>query len=154
LVFLGVVAVTTPASVALGAGPGAPIFVRVPTRPGAAPLSLDSAIRRQLARATDPFTYEDAAARLTATLASLHGRANGWSRLIRHLHNALQPVVLPRPAAPGGTATGWNAVAVAEHYLGVRYLWGGSDPRSGFDCSGFVKFVYAQLGVDLPHYAA
>ena len=182
LVLLGVVAVTTPASVALGAGPGAPIFVRVPSRPGATPLSLDSAIRRQLAadeharakvverelllglelrrlraklaRATDPFTYEDAAARLTSTLASLQGRANGWSRLIRHLHNALQPVVLPRPAAPGGTATGWNAVAVAEHYLGVRYLWGGSDPRSGFDCSGFVKFVYAQLGVDLPHYAA
>jgi cell wall-associated NlpC family hydrolase len=41
-------------------------------------------------------------------------------------------------------------VGVAMHYLGVPYVWGGSSPR-GFDCSGLVMFVFAQIGVSLPH---
>ena len=47
--------------------------------------------------------------------------------------------------------TGTRAVSFARHLLGVRYSYGGSSPLSGFDCSGFVRFVYAHFGVDLPH---
>jgi cell wall-associated NlpC family hydrolase len=45
-------------------------------------------------------------------------------------------------------------VSVASKYLGVRYKWGGATPKTGFDCSGLVMYVFAQLGVSLPHYAA
>jgi cell wall-associated NlpC family hydrolase len=43
-----------------------------------------------------------------------------------------------------------KVIALAMQYLGVPYVWGGSTPK-GFDCSGLVQYVYAKVGVALPH---
>ena len=65
---------------------------------------------------------------------------------------AAPPTALPsRPVSPE------EAEAVVQAALalrGVPYRNGGSDPRSGFDCSGLVQYVYAQNGIDLPRTAA
>jgi peptidoglycan DL-endopeptidase CwlO len=61
----------------------------------------------------------------------------------------------------GGGGGGWDygdparaprsgVVQIALKYLGRPYVWGASGPNS-FDCSGFTMFVYAQVGVRLPH---
>ena len=58
-------------------------------------------------------------------------------------------------AAPAGQTTGPGAagqkvVDEAKRYLGVPYVWGGTDPKKGLDCSGLVQLVYKSQGIDLP----
>jgi hypothetical protein len=49
-------------------------------------------------------------------------------------------------AGPRATA----AVAEARKYLGTPYQWGGSTPKTGFDCSGLVQWAYARAGIQIP----
>ncbi|WP_243757636.1 C40 family peptidase [Allobranchiibius sp. GilTou38] len=77
-------------------------------------------------------------------------------------HAVSQPApkhTTPVRSANGGGSTvsapssASGVVAIAERYIGVPYVYGGTTP-SGFDCSGFTSYVYAQLGINLPRTAA
>jgi cell wall-associated NlpC family hydrolase len=50
----------------------------------------------------------------------------------------------------GGSVSGDAVVAAARKYIGVPYVWGGTNPAVGMDCSGFVQRVFKDLGVELP----
>lgn len=52
-----------------------------------------------------------------------------------------------------GAADGDAIVAAAESQLGVPYVWGGSIPGVGLDCSGLTQWCYSQAGIDIPRYS-
>jgi peptidoglycan DL-endopeptidase CwlO len=56
----------------------------------------------------------------------------------------------PGTLTAGASDSGAAVVAAASKYLGVPYQWGGTDPKSGLDCSGLTQRVFADLGIDLP----
>jgi peptidoglycan DL-endopeptidase CwlO len=57
------------------------------------------------------------------------------------------------PQAFASSTSNSKIVDIAKQYIGVPYKWGGTTP-AGFDCSGFVTYVYKQMGISLPHGSA
>lgn len=111
---------------------------------------------------TGPYSVEqDSIAQGLASLArGSYSPAEALSQLLQSL--ASQPVS-SSVAGPSGqtisfqapklsgkaSKTARGAIALAQHFLGTPYVWGGESPK-GFDCSGLLQYIYAAQGVRIP----
>jgi cell wall-associated NlpC family hydrolase len=120
----------------------------------------------KVAQAEAKKVYETMTARKTV-IVTAENKAKSLLRGVKSQIAVLQAADRARRAADAhqsggsGRGTGWNwgdparspragVVTIALKYLGRPYQWAASGP-SRFDCSGFTMFVYAQVGVHLPH---
>jgi len=118
----------------------------------AARRALLSSIRGQIAhlQAQEAARQAELRRELAARVAAQQQQAPAQA-----LSNTVAPVASSNPSSsvssgPAPPPTHSSVVSIAMRYLGTPYVWGGASP-AGFDCSGLVMYVFAQVGVSLPH---
>jgi cell wall-associated NlpC family hydrolase len=98
--------------------------------------------------------YSSVRAQIQHMISQQQAAQAAAARAVRAAAQAAPPSTAAGPGPVGGTIPGdryGSVVSIAMQYHGVKYVWGGASP-SGFDCSGFVMYVFAQVGISLPHY--
>jgi peptidoglycan DL-endopeptidase CwlO len=100
---------------------------------------------RQRQKAEQERLHAEMQARIEAALAAAQAAAQN------HILNGGQLYNGPVPHTDDAVLN--QVVETAMAYLGIPYVWGGAKPSTGLDCSGFVRYVFKQHGVLLPHYS-
>jgi peptidoglycan DL-endopeptidase CwlO len=105
----------------------------------------------------NPYDYHDALPAMASYLCASGAPGNIRAALFAYNHAGWyvdQVLAVAIRYGYGQSSAPTNRVVeLARSQIGMPYVWGASDPHVGFDCSGLVEWVYAQVGVNLPRTA-
>lgn len=107
-------------------------------------------LQRSADRRRGAARHLQAAGALLAVLCILPGEAGAQRARKSRTTAARTPAPTMIPVK--GVVQGTDIVRTAREYLGVRYVLGGTTPKA-FDCSGFIKYVYARYDIPMPRTA-
>ena len=143
---------------AIGRMQGIQSMIAELTRPASSEANA-AALKSAAATSLATGTGSGDAASFTEALTAALGGTNGTdiSSLTNSLGlggttaiGALKGLTAPATVPVAGAATGNDVVAMAKKYIGVPYVWGGTNPATGMDCSGFTQRVFKDLGIEIP----
>ena len=98
--------------------------------------------------------YERVTKVTTGKKVTILGEENGWFKIgMGEVVGYVRSDFIYEGDSLPASSVGAQVAALAQQYLGTRYVYGGSSP-SGFDCSGFAMYLYKQFGYSLPHTAS
>lgn len=88
------------------------------------------------------------------SFSSILGAQIAGGVLGEHSAESLQSLTSGFGNARSTGPTGNDIVQAGKKYLGIPYVWGGTDPSKGLDCSGLIQVVFKEFGISLPRVAA
>jgi cell wall-associated NlpC family hydrolase len=124
--------------------------------PATAPIAVQPAAGFQSGLMAAPATLQASAPLTAPAAAKVSYESNAFKALpkvVAPIHTDGRSTVSAGLSSSFGSARGSSVLAVASRYIGIDYLYGGTSPGTGFDCSGATQYIFRQIGIAIPRTA-
>ena len=109
---------------------------------------ISKTVNKDASNSTNKITNKDTNNSINKTVNK--DTSNSASKTINKDTSNSTNKIINKDTSSSTGVTAQQVLAYAYQFEGYPYVWGGSSPSTGFDCSGFVQYVYAHFGINLP----